>query len=442
MTRRTLGILGAAAVLALAAPFLSRADIASSTHFLVEDSYVGFFSGSSSSTDFQVLSGATPFVNGNASSASFLDHAGPENYADFAPRSYAWRWYSDAADEKPVSPLAAENVAPSNIASNQAIKLRIDIRETGGVGADNVKYALQYSTYSDFSAAVSAVTDIGSCVASSTWCYASVAGGGTDNAVVSSTVLSTSGPCAAGSGTGCGTHNTSGTSTSTFTQAASSTAEFEFTVQGIAPSAGTTYFFRPVYADTGVPAPLYATSSYPSLLTAGAALTFSVSGLPQGTSTNGVVTGVSTTATSISFGTLVIATSVAGAQRLSITTNAGNGYEIYAYQDSPLTDGQGHSIPGVAGTNVSPLPWTSACLATSTACYGYHPGSPVLAGGSTRFAANDTYAALTSTPAEIGYGSVPVSSSTVDVVYRIQAGATQVNGSYGDNVVYVATPSY
>ncbi|HVM76695.1 MAG TPA: hypothetical protein VMU07_00905 [Candidatus Paceibacterota bacterium] len=423
-------------------PVLSRADVASSTDFTVQDSYAGFFSGVSSSTDFTVVQGSTPFISNNNTSTDFGTHSGPVNFSSFTPQSRTWRWYNDAGDEKPTSSMAAENVAPSGVSSSIPIKLRLNIVETGGTGADNVKFGLQYSTFSDFSASVGTVTEIANCISSSTWCYASVAGGGNDNAVVSSTVLSTSGACAAGVGVGCGTHNTSAVSTSTFTQNASATTEYEFTIEGISTAAGQTYFFRPVYEDNGTPVPLYSTSSYPSLVTAGAGLTFTVSGLPQGTATSGIVTNVSTTATSISFGTLTIATSVTGAQQLTVTTNAANGYELYALQDSPLSDGSGHVIPGVSGTNASPVSWSGGCSATSSGCFGYHTGSAVLSGGSTRFAANDTYAALTSSTGEIGYAGSPSTSSTVSVVYRIQAGSTQVNGNYVNNIVYVVAPSF
>ena len=438
----TLGLLALMSAGWLALPFLSRADVSSSTDFIIKDSYTGIFGGTSSSTDFQMVSGGTTLMQNNASSTDFGARSGPDNFSDFTPQSYTWRWYDDAGDEKPTSPLASENTAPSNVFLSHPIKLRLDIKETGGVGADNVKFSLQYSTFSDFSASVGTVTESSSCTGGSTWCYAAVSGGGSDNAVVSSTVLSTSGSCSGGVGAGCGTHNTSGISTSTFTQTASSTAEYEFTIEAIAPATGTTYFFRPVYQATGLPAALYGSSSYPSLVSQGVTLSFTVTGLPQGTSTAGIVTSVSSTALSIPFGTLAFATSVTAAQTLTITSNATNGYELYALQDAPLTNSAGYKVPGVAGTNNSPLPWTTGCTATSTGCYGYHPESPVLSGGSTRFAADDTYAALTSTVSEIGYSSAPVNSSTITIVYRLQAGTTQANGSYQNNIVYVMTPVY
>ncbi len=360
--------------------------------------------------------------------------------APFNPESANWRFYSDANDETPVIPLAGENVAPSTVENGSTIKLRVAVAETNNVSGSNVKFALQYSTYSNFSSGVGSVAEVGSCTSSSQWCYATSTGG-TDNAVISTAVLSDSSACTSGVGPGCGTHNTSGISSSTFTQQAGAVTEYEFTIVGNGATTNATYFFRLVNNGTGSPVALYGTSSYPSLAVEGALLTFTVSGMPQGTSTDGIVTTASSTPAGISFGTLTIATSSMAAQQLLISTDAPNGFELYALQDAPLMNGRGYVLPGVDATNGSPLPWSSACTATSTACYGYHPGSPVLSGGSTRFAADDSYAALTSTPAEIGYSGGPA-TSTINVVYRVQAGPTQVNGNYNDNVIYIATPVF
>jgi len=299
-----------------------------------------------------------------------------------------------------------------------------------------MKFRLQFAQSSDFTVSPGFVAEVGGCGSTSTWCYATSTGGN-DNQTISTAVLSTSGACSGGAGNGCGTHNTSGVSSATSTQNAGATTEYEFTIMVSGALAGNTYFFRPINTVDGSVIPLGATSSYPSLVTQGASLTFTVSGLPQSTSTNGVVTNVSTTATGILFGTLALGTSTIGAQRLSVTTNASNGYELYTEQDQPLVDAHGDQVQGVLGTNASPLPWASGCASTSTGCYGYHTGSAVLDGGSTRFAANDSYAALTSTIAEVGYSATPATSSTVDMVYRIQIAGTQGTGAYQNNLMYV-----
>jgi len=427
-----------------AGPFMrSLADTATSTDFIVQDGFVGTFGANASSADFQVISGGAPILNGNAVSTDFNADTGPVNYSDYAPVSQTWRWYSDANDEMPTSSLAAENSAPSTILNGQIIKLRLNIKETSGImGSGALKFRLQFAQSSDFTVSPGLVAETGSsCTSTSTWCYATSTGGN-DNQIISTAVLSTSNACSGGVGNGCGTHNTSGISVSTSTQNASATTEYEFTIVASGALSNTTYFFRPIKTSDSTVIPLGATSSYPSLVMQGSTLTFSVNGLSQGTSTNGVTTNVSTTATGIPFGTLAITTSTIAAQRLMITTNAANGYEIYTKQDQQLSDSNGDTVPGVAGTNASPVTWTAGCTASSTGCYGYHAGSPVLSGGSIRFAANNTYAALTSTIAEVGYGASPAVSSTMDMVYQIQVGGTQKTGAYQNNIIYVVAPSF
>jgi hypothetical protein len=438
-----LALLAGAFFAFIAGPFaISLADNSSSTDFSIQDGFVGMFAGNASSTDFQVIMGGAPILNTNSTSTDFGSNIGPVNYSDFTPVSQTWRWYGDANDETPTSSLAAEDTSPTGVLPAQAIKLRLNIKELSGImGSDDMKLRLEFAQSSDFSVLPGFVAETASCSATSTWCYATSTGGN-DNALISTAVLSTSNSCVAGVGNGCGTHNTSGVSVSTSTQPAGATTEYEFTIMASGTLNGTTYFFRPVISTNGNVVPLGATSSYPSLVMQGATLTFSVSGLAQGTSTNGVVTNVSTTATSIPFGTLALATSTIGAQRISITTDASNGYEVYTEQDQPLTDTRGDQVPGVLGTNATPLSWTTGCASTSTGCYGYHAGSAVLSGGSTRFAAVDSYAALTSTIAEVGYNGAPVTSSTMDMVYRIQIAGTQITGAYQNNIMYVVAPSY
>jgi len=426
---------------AFAVPYFSRADNASSTSFFVQDATIGAYAGFASSTDFEQANGGTGILNNNASSTDFSAQTGPVNYSEFSPQSQNWRWYADADDETPTSPLADENAAPPDIENQSVIKLRLTIKDAGGEGADSVKFSMQFSTASDFSGSVGTVAETGSCNASSTWCYATSTGGN-DNAVISTKLLADADACSGGVGSGCGTHNTSGATVSTSTQTANAAAEYEFTLMPSGAPRNTVYFFRAVDSGTGQPVPAAASSSYPSATVGGANLLVSVDGLPQGTATNGVTTTVATTPADIPFGTLDFGAPATAAQRIMVTTNASSGYELYVMQTQPLMNDSGYTIPGVNATNLSPSPWSSACSATLSGCYGYHSGAPVLAGGSTRFAPNDSYASFATSTAEVGYSPAAVTSSTLDMVYKIQAGATQVNGSYQNDISYIIAPSF
>jgi hypothetical protein len=237
-------------------------------------------------------------------------------------------------------------------------------------------------------------------------------------------------------------HNEISTSTSTFVHKANASTEYEFTVVSHNTSANTVYFFRlfDVVASSAVP--LDTGESYPSLAVEGGSLTFSITGLSQNTSTGGITTNIDTTATDVPFGQLPYDTSVTGAQRLDVSTDANSGFEVYGYQSQDLTGGEGQTIQPFSGSNTSPASWTSGCTIATPGCFGYHTSESVLAGGSTRFAADDTYAAFTQDPAEVAYSADPTPSHSTDIVYRIEAMSSQAVGNYTTNLTYIVVPVF
>ena len=228
----------------------------------------------------------------NASAASIVGSTSDEFLAD------------DAENEAPGVPLALENTAPIDIAFNNEIKLRVTIAETAGKSGAHTKFKLQYFTSSTFSESVYDAKEIWECTATSTWCYAD--GGGIDNGVITSKILSDSDTCVGGAGVGCGTHNESATSTSSFTHTSSAATEFEFTIVHAGARINTTYYFRSYDVTNDAAIPLGGGKSYPSLSTEGASITFSTVGVPVGTTTEGIVTDIATSPTLIDFGNLPV----------------------------------------------------------------------------------------------------------------------------------------
>jgi hypothetical protein len=278
-------------------------------------------------------------------------------------------------------------------------------------------------------------------MASSTWCYADETFA-IDNATITTAVISTSNSCSSGVGAGCGTHNTSPDFVTGKQQSPGSTAEFAFYLRHAAARAGAVYYFRLYEVFEDVPVPVKASSTPPSLVTETPSLNLTVSGLPSGTTTAGVVTTASTTPTAITFGSLPINTDVIAAHRLSVETNATEGYRVYAYARQPLLNSYGTSINPITGTNAVPVGWSSGCLALASGCVGYHTTDATLSGVSpTRFAALDSYAGLSTTTSEIVYSPLPV-VDTHDMLYRVQVRSTQPAGQYTTEIVYIATPVY
>jgi len=422
----------------LAAPFPVATTDFSSANFISRDPIMSDFGGRSTSTNFGQINAGGQTVIGEATSTNFIIRSGWLYFEDriFTPKSQNWRWYDDETNETPTSDLAAENTAPSDIANQNIIKLRLTIKDTGNATSTNTKFKLQFSEYADFSTEVSDVVETGNCLSNSLWCYA--VGAGADNAVITTGVLSDSAVCSGGSGAGCGTHNIFGSSTSTFTAQASAPVEYEFTIQQAGARVNATYFFRAWDVKHNQPAPANTGKTFPSLSTAGAALTFTIVGLPAATTTEGVVTAVATTPTSIAFDNLNFGTEYAAAQRLIVATNATQGYQIFILEQQGLL-GQSEIAP-VEATNEAPAAW--AIPPAAAGAFGYHAGDDVLSGNSARFAPDNTYAKLETAAKEVAFSSGPTGSKVTDVIFKTQITNQQDAGIYQAAIAYLVVPIF
>lgn len=117
---------------------------------------------------------------------------------------FSWQWFGDETSLTPSVSLAASNTAPSNVAYEDPLKLRVVLAETAGKDGADTKFKLQWSDSSDF-ATVQDVEDIDSCAPGTPWCYFD--GVGVDNATITEKILDDADACAGGVGDGCGTHN-------------------------------------------------------------------------------------------------------------------------------------------------------------------------------------------------------------------------------------------
>ncbi len=412
----------------------------SSPNFRITNSLIDDFGGFSTSTSFSSDMGGGQTVAGRATSTAFDVDMGAIPYDTFTVASQNWRWYDDETNETPTTALASENSAPTNIEQDDIIKLRITAKELADIGAVNVKLRLQYGTTSDFSSGGYDVVETPLCSGSSRWCYED--GGGVDNALITTALLSDADACVASVGNGCGTHNETATTTGTATQVKSAATEYEFTIKQSGAVSNTVYFFRLVNHVASTSVAINAGETYPSLVTGGSTLTFTVNGFSSGASTEGVTTDVATTPTSIPFGSLPIGSQVDAAHRLTVTTNATNGYKVYKYQRQGFINQRNTAIDPVAGTNASPLAWTTGCTGSAYGCYGYHSGEDVLTGGSTRFSADDTFAGYSGGLDEIAYDSGPVTNKNTDMVYRVEVREEQEDGDYESEILYIITPIF
>lgn len=355
----------------------------------------------------------------------------------YTPIINNWQWFDDEGSLTPASSSASENVAPSAIANTEELKLRVSTTEIEGAPGNSIKFNLQYSQYPDFRDAVT-LTSTTTCEENSLWCYAD--GAGDDNDILQSTVLSGVDSCVAGVGDGCGTRNEAQGLSSSYDQPAFSTSEHEFTVRQAGARVDGVYYFRLFDATNGIP--LLASSSYPSVTTEGAILTFEVSGIDANTVTEGVTVDATTTPTSVDFGSIPLNTDVNAAQRLTVFTNGTEGYRVYMNIDQPLTNSYGGTLDGMTSTNAAPAVWASQCTGADTGCFGYHVGDNALYGGSLRFALDDTFAGVESGPVEVMASNVPVTFDVSDIVYRTRVGVLHPAGDYTSTIQYIVVPVF
>ncbi len=360
--------------------------------------------------------------------------------AGYGPESLEWRWYDDAENETPSVSLAAEEIAPIDIAFNNTIQLRYLLSEINGATENATKFVVQFSEYSDFSTSTD-VTEIGDCGTGSLWCYGN--GAGIDNATITTALLTNSDSCVAGVGNGCGSYNESGTSTSEFTHKAGATTEFAFNIRNAGARPNRVYYFRLYDVTNNELIPLGAGKSYPSLVSEGASLVFEITGINSGIVTEGITTDVASTPTGVAFGTIPIDIETESAQKLTVSTNATEGYQILMFSSGDLLNVSGDKIDSITSDNTSPISWSISCDPAAYGCFGYHAGDDTLEGGSTRFSAVDTYARVSSTtPEEVVYSSVPISNESTDIVFKTQIGALQSSGNYETRITYIAIPIF
>ena len=359
----------------------------------------------------------------------------------YTPVVSDWRWYDDVDSETPSVALAGENVSPVDIANEDTLSLRVNVAEVEGAAGSNVKFSLQYSEYPDFRDGGTTVAPLANCTPNSLWCYANGTGYA-DGDTISTALLNSSDTCSGGAGVGCGSHNEQATSASSVNHDALTTVEFSYALQQRGARANAVYYFRLV--DVATEDTVSASSSYPNLVVEGAAATFGSDAVSSGTSTDGHIADIATTPSTIPFGVLPLQTEYTAIQRLTVDTNATEGYRVLIVADGQLTNAYGESIPAVTASNTSPSAWSSACSAAATGCFGYHSGDDTLSGDGlepVRFAPDDTFAALSTTPEELFYSEVP-GNFVHDIVYKLEVGELQSAGDYSTSINYIIVPVF
>jgi len=168
-------------------------------------------------------------------------------------------------------------------------------------------------------------------------------------------------------------------------------------------------------------------------------LTFAVNGVASSQAVNGATTTVATvtSANTIPLGNVNPSTNSIAAHDLVVSTNATNGYTVYASYSGTLTDGASHTIADWTGTNGVPTTFSGV----GTSAFGYTTESTSLSGTGSRFS-SDKWAKFETWNYEVARATTKVSSDTTRIGYQVGVSSTQEAGTYTTTVILTATPTY
>lgn len=155
-----------------------------------------------------------------------------------------------------------------------------------------------------------------------------------------------------------------------------------------------------------------------------------------------------TTATSVSFGPLVLGSYNNLSQQLSCTTNSQNGYVIQAFENRPMTMlGDTTTLPdttcNATGCNsTTPKAWT----AYTTSGFGYALEGISINGATLGIPTAGQYKAFGVGEAAaqpiLSRTTTPAGTDSIYVCYRAVASTTQQAGTYENSVNYIATATF
>lgn len=236
------------------------------------------------------------------------------------------------------------------------------------------------------------------------------------------------------------------------TPSTQSTQAVTFSIDGMVnPSTTNTTFYARVitWSDTGTTEIDSGTTAFATLTTTSVAVsatvlenfTFSVAGVSSGGTVNGATANITTTASTIPFGTLQALTEKIGAHDVTVTTNAGSGYTVTTRgTTSPLLVSGSHNIDEFSGTYASPTSWSAPAgtsASVNTGYFGYTTEDTSHSG----FQSNN-WAGSETTARAIITSATGVSSETTRIGWQAEVNSIQPAGSYSGTIILVATPTY
>lgn len=171
-------------------------------------------------------------------------------------------------------------------------------------------------------------------------------------------------------------------------------------------------------------------------------LNFSVGGVTSGQTVHGTTTGTSTSPTAIAFGELTANEPRTGAQDLTVSTNAANGFTVTVTADGQLVSG-GADIDGFRnGTyDETPQAWEAPSANIADENTWGHWG--IISDDTDLFPTTETWVSASTTAVDVMTYTGPTTATTTRVGYTVEISSLQEAGeNYQAILTYVATPVF
>jgi hypothetical protein len=162
-------------------------------------------------------------------------------------------------------------------------------------------------------------------------------------------------------------------------------------------------------------------------------ISFSVANYVSAVNGSGDSGPVTTSSSSIPFGTVAAGATAWGAQTLTVSTNASNGYTLYVRYSGAMTNANSDTIRNQSGTPAAAEDFDGSGSLSSLAYTADHTG--------VSFGSNK-WAGLTTTNTAIATRGTEYNADATHIEYKVGISNTQPPGAYSTVIAYTATPSY
>jgi len=174
-------------------------------------------------------------------------------------------------------------------------------------------------------------------------------------------------------------------------------------------------------------------------------LTFTVTGVNMGVNVNGAVTNIESTSDNINFGVFTGADDKVGAQDLTVSTNATNGFVVTIQKENDFASSGSDTIADFTGTNDSPTTWASPNGTQSY--FGYTTDDYTLSQTETNRFNSNKWAKVDTTPYEVMYHTDPINGvtqgqGTTRIGYQMEITNLQPAGIYQTKIMYICTATF